>query len=95
MTYIGFFELIVMFFRITNLPATFQVMMNKILKDMINKGKVVAFVNDILVETETEKGHDKIIKEVLKRLKENDFYVKPEKCMEGTKNWISGSYHRT
>ena len=70
-----------MFFGITNLPATFQVMMNEILKDMINEEKVVAFVNNILVEIEIEEGHDEIVKEVLKRLKENDLYVKPEKCV--------------
>ena len=76
--YIGSFEPIVMFFRMTNSPATFQAMMNKILRDMINKGKVVAFVDDILIETETEEGHDEIVEEVLKWLEENDLYVKPE-----------------
>ena len=55
--------------------------MNEILKDMINEEKVVAFVNNILVEIEIEEGHDEIVKEVLKRLKENDLYVKPEKCV--------------
>ena len=39
------------------------------------------FVDNILVETETEKGHDEIVKEILKRLEKNDLYVKPEKCM--------------
>ena len=79
--HIGSFEPTVIFFGITNLPATFQVMMNEILKDMINEKKVVAFVNNILVEIEIEEGHDEIVKEVLKRLKENDLYVKPEKCI--------------
>ena len=68
-----------MFFGITNLPATFQAMMNKILRDMINKEKVVAFMDDVLVETETEEEHGEIVEEVLKRLEENDLYVKPEK----------------
>jgi len=68
-----------MFFGMTNLPAMFQVMMNKILRDMINEGKVAAFVDNVLVGTETEKGHDEIIEEVLRRLEENDLYVKPEK----------------
>jgi len=53
--------------------------MNEILRDMINKGKVTAFVDDVLIRTETEEEHDKIVKEVLKRLEENDLYVKPEK----------------
>ena len=47
---------------------------------MINKGKVMAFINDVLGGTETEEGHDKIV-EVLRRLEENDLYIKPEKYM--------------
>ena len=54
---------------------------NEILRDLINEGKVAAFVNDILVGTETEKRHDEIVEEILKRLKENDLYIKPEKCV--------------
>jgi len=69
-----------MFFGMTNLPATFQSMMNEILRDMINEGKVAVFVDDILVGTETEERHNEIVEEVLKRLEENDLYIKPEKC---------------
>jgi len=36
-------------------------------------------VDDVLVGTEEEKSHNKIVEEVLKRLEENDLYVKPEK----------------
>jgi len=64
--HVGSFEPVVMFFRITNLPATFQVMMNEILRDMINEGKVAAFVDDVLVGTETEEGHDEVVEEVLR-----------------------------
>ena len=71
----------VMFFRMTNSPATFQAMINKILRDMINEEKVAAFVDNVLVRTETEKGHNEIVEEMLKRLEENDLYVKPEKCI--------------
>jgi len=42
----------------TNSPAIFQGMMNKILRDMINEGKVVAFVDDVLIGIETKEGHD-------------------------------------
>jgi len=80
-TYVGSFKPTVMFFRMTNLPATFQAMINEILRDLINEGKVTAFVDDILVGTETEKGHDEIVDEVLRRLEENNLYVKPEKCV--------------
>ena len=76
----GFFELTVMFFGLTNSPAMFQAMMNELLRDLINMGKVAAFINDIIVGTETEEGHDEIVAEVIRRLEENDLYVKPEKC---------------
>ena len=56
-------------------------MMNEILRDLINDGKVAAFVDDVLVGTETEEGHDEIVEEILRRLEENDLYIKPEKCM--------------
>jgi len=80
-TYVESFEPVVMFFGMMNSPATFQAIINEILRDMINKGKVAAFVDDVLVGTETEEGHDEIVEEVLKRLEENDLYVKPEKYM--------------
>jgi len=70
-----------MFFGMTNSPATFQAIMNEILRDLINEGKVVAFVDDMLVGTETEEGYDEIVEEILRRLEENDLYVKPEKCV--------------
>jgi len=79
--HVGSFEPTVIFFGITNLPATFQAMMNKILRDLINKGKVAAFVDDMLVGTETKEGHDEIVEEVLRRLEENNLYVKPKKCI--------------
>jgi len=80
-TYVGSFEPTVMFFEMTNLPATFQAMMNKILRDLINEKKVIVFVDDILVGTETEEGHNEIVEEILRRLEENDLYIKLEKCV--------------
>jgi len=79
--YIGSFELTVIFFGMTNSLATFQAMINEILRDLVNKSKIAAFIDNILVETEIEKGHDEIIEEVLRRLEENDLYMKLEKCM--------------
>jgi len=58
----------------------FQVMMNELLRDLINTGKVAAFIDNIIIGTEIEEGHDEIVAEVIKRLEENDLYVKPEKC---------------
>jgi len=76
----GSFEPTVMFFGLTNSPATFQAMMNELLRDLINTGKVVVFIDDVIVGTETEEGHDELVAEVVKRLEESDLYVKPEKC---------------
>ena len=61
------------------LLATFQVIINKILRSLINEGKVAVFVNNILVGMKIEKGHDKIVEKVLRRLKENNLYIKPKK----------------
>ena len=76
----GSFEPTVMFFGLTNSPATFQAMMNELLRNLINTGKVAVFIDDVIVVTETEEGHDELVAEVVKRLEENDLYVKPEKC---------------
>jgi len=79
MTPEGSFEPTVMFFGLTNSPATFQAMMNELLRDLINTGKVAAFIDDVIVGTETEEGHDEIVTEIIKRLEENDLYMKLEK----------------
>jgi len=68
-----------MFFGLTNSPVTFQAMMNKLLRDLINTGKVAAFIDNVIVGTESKKEHDKLVEEVIKRLEENDLYIKPEK----------------
>ena len=75
----GSFEPTVMFFGLTNSLAIFQAIMNKLLRDLINIGKVATFIDDVIVGTETEKGHDKIVAEVIRRLEENDLYVNSEK----------------
>ena len=70
-----------MFFGITTSPAMFQAMMNEILRDMINKGKVAVFMDDVLVETKTKKGYNEVVEKVLKKLEKNNLYVKPKKYM--------------
>ena len=77
----GSFEPMVMFFGLTNSPATFQAMMNDLLRDLVVEEKVVVFIDDVMVATETEEGHDEIVEEVLRRLEENNLFVKPEKCV--------------
>ena len=51
------------------LLATFQAIINKLLRDLINIIKVRSFIDNIMVETETEKEHDELVEEILKRLK--------------------------
>jgi len=80
MTSEGSFKPTVMFFGLTNSPATFQAMINKLLRDLINMGKIAAFIDDVIVRTKTEEGHNEIVAEIIKRLEENNLYVKPEKC---------------
>jgi len=77
----GSFEPTVMFFGLTNSPATFQAMINNLLRDLMVKEKVAVFIDDVMIVTEIEEGHDEIVKEVLRRLEKNDLFVKPEKCV--------------
>ena len=55
-------------------------MINELLRDLINIGKVAAFINNVIVGTEKEEKHDEIVAEVIRRLEENDLYIKLEKC---------------
>ena len=74
------FEPLVMYFRLCNLPATFQAMMNEIFTDMDNV--VVVYIDDLMIFTKTENQaeHNKIVLEVLRCLEENDLFMKPKKC---------------
>ena len=62
----GSFEPTVIFFGLTNSPATFQAMMNKLLRDLINMGKVAVFNDDVIIGTETKKEHDELVAEVIR-----------------------------
>ena len=59
----GLFEPMVMFFGLTNSPATFQTIMNEILWDLINTGEVVSFIDNMIVGTEEEEEHDKVLED--------------------------------
>ena len=63
---VGSYKPVVIFFGMTNSPVTFQSMMNEILRDMINEGKVAVFVDNVLIRTKTEKRHDELVEKVLK-----------------------------
>jgi len=78
--HIGAYKPIVMYFGLTNSPATFQTIMNDLFRDLINQEDTATFIDNILVAIDTEEEHDELVEEILKRLEENDLFVKPEKC---------------
>ena len=76
----GLFKPLVMFFGLTNSPTTFQTMMNHLFQDLINQGKVVVYMDDIMIFTNTLAEHQKIVKEVLTILQQNKLSLKHTKC---------------
>ena len=54
--------------------------MNEILWDLINTRKIASFIDNMIIGTEIKEEHDEIVEKVVKRLAENNLYVKPEKC---------------
>ena len=54
-------------------------MINNLLRDIIEVGDIAVFIDNVMVGTETEEGHNEIVKEVLRRIAKNDLFVKLEK----------------
>jgi len=79
-TNFGLFEPTVMFFRMCNSPATFQSMMDHIFKDKIHHKWVIVYMDDILIFSKTKEDLERITKIVLKKLHDNNLYLKPVKC---------------
>ncbi|SJL15094.1 uncharacterized protein ARMOST_18576 [Armillaria ostoyae] len=76
----GLFEPTVMFFGLTNSPATFQWMMNDIFKDLIATGKITVYLDDILIFSKTLEEHRKTTRHVLALLRKHKLFLKAEKC---------------
>jgi hypothetical protein len=74
------FEPLVMYFSLTNIPATFQTMMNEIFQDLITKGIVSVYLDDILIFTNSLEEHHWVTCLVLDRMREHKLYLRPEKC---------------
>jgi len=68
-----------MFFGMTNSLATFQMVINNILRDLIAEGIVVVYLDNILIFTQTIKQYTKAIQRVLEILVEHKLYLHPEK----------------
>ncbi len=77
----GLYEPSVMFFGLTNLPSTFQTMMDTIFRNLVLTNEVIVYMDDILIATSHDPlHHHEIVHQVLYRLEEHDLYLKPEKC---------------
>ena len=76
----GLFEPTVMFFGMCNSPATFQTMMDEILKECIDAGCVVVYVDDIMIFHADLHILRQMTKKVLDLLRKFGLYAKPEKC---------------
>ena len=78
----GLFKPMVMFFGLTNSPATFQTMMNAIFAEEITEGWLIVYMDNILVATKDDQEfHDQCAHRMLEKLKKHNLYLKPEKCI--------------
>ena len=68
-----------MSFGLTNAPAYFIYLMNKVFMEYLDKF-VVVFIDDILVFSKNEEDHENHLRLVLQKLKENQLYPKLSKC---------------
>jgi hypothetical protein len=75
----GQYEFMVVSFGLTNAPAYFMNMMNKVFMEELDKF-VVVFIDDILIYSKTTEEHEKHLRIVLDKLRQNQLYAKFEKC---------------
>jgi hypothetical protein len=68
-----------MSFGLTNAPAYFLYLMNKVFMEYLDKF-VVVFIDYILIFSKNEEEHDKHLRLVLQKLRENQLYAKLNKC---------------
>jgi len=76
----GLFEPLVMYFGLYNSPATFQLIIDTLFRNLINQGRVVIYMDDILIFSKTLEEHSGIAKEVLKILSDNKLSIQTKKC---------------
>jgi hypothetical protein len=75
----GLYQFKVLTFGLTNAPATFQSVLNDMLRPYVGKF-VVVYLDDILIFSKTAEEHLSHLRQVLQTLRENQFYANPKKC---------------
>ncbi|KAK4685054.1 putative transposase, partial [Tremellales sp. Uapishka_1] len=75
----GLFEYLVMPFGLTNAPASFQYLINDVLRDFLDIF-VIVYLDDILIFSNTREEHVNHVNQVLQRLKDNSLWANAEKC---------------
>ena len=70
----GLFEYLVMPFGLCNAPASFQAMINQVLRELLDEG-VIVYIDDILIYSETEEEHIRLVSKVLEKLKKANLCV--------------------
>ncbi|KAL4027795.1 hypothetical protein IC575_010985 [Cucumis melo] len=78
----GHYEFVVMSFGLTNAPAVFMDLMNRVFKDFLDSF-VIVFIDDILIYSKTEAEHEEHLHQVLETLRANKLYAKFSKCEFG------------
>ncbi|KAA0036524.1 ty3-gypsy retrotransposon protein [Cucumis melo var. makuwa] len=73
------YEFIVMSFGLTNAPAVFMDLMNRVFQDFLDSF-VIVFIDDILIYSKTEAEHEEHLHQVLETLRANRLYAKFSKC---------------
>ncbi|KAJ9534604.1 hypothetical protein QJQ45_002896 [Haematococcus lacustris] len=76
----GQFQYKVLSFGLTNAPATFQRVMNRVFEKQLKEGFVLVYLDDILVMSSSPEEHAMHLKEVLQVMKDNQLYAKLSKC---------------
>ena len=79
----GLYEPKVMYFGMTNSLATFQALMNSVFADLIAKGEVAVYMDDILIYSKYLEEHRQVVWEVLKRLEHYNLYLREMRIQEG------------
>jgi len=69
-----------MYFGMYNLPATFQLIIDTLFHELIMVGKIMIYMDDILIFTQTIDKHRNIVKQVLQILADNKLLLHPKKC---------------